>query len=139
MKRILLGFVCAAMFMAINSTVANAAARPAKRAKVDSDNMQSKQVSLIGTIIAKEGIVHDKPMMEYYLTDLKKKDWELPRQTNFKYTDYEGLKVKLQGMQLGSSLIGIKTLEATDKAAFEARKAELKKAAEEKKAAAKAK
>ena len=141
MKRFLICTTCVGLLLTLNSINANAAktkSTPAKKTEqAANDNMQSKEVILFGTLELKEekdgaGKVKGKA---HVITDSKKKDWKLPNSSKVKYSDFEGLKVKAVCMQLGGNLISMKSMEAIDKAAFEAKQAEIKAAAEAKKAA----
>jgi hypothetical protein len=133
--------VCAALFAVLNAVTAGAAAKaPAKKPDTKASDMQCKEVTITGTIELKEekdaaGKVKGKA---YFLIDSKKVETKLPN-SNVKYKDFEGLKVKAVCMQLGPRLLSVKSMEAVDKAAFEAKQAEAKaeaaKQAEAKKAA----
>ena len=60
--------------------------------------------------------------------------WFLPA-SKFKYEEFEGLKVEMVCFARGSDIITVKSMVATDKAAYAAKQAEIKEAAEKEKKA----
>jgi len=132
MKKAVIGLMCAGLVLSLNASIASAAkttgrtaARKASSPKAD--NMQSQETTMMGTVELKDIKDKDGNVIQkaHFLVDSKGKDWKLPPSSKVKnYAIFEGLKVKLTGMQLGSgSLVSVKTMDAIDKVAFEAKKA----------------
>jgi hypothetical protein len=139
MNKIIISVICAAVLLAVNGTNASAAAKSTKKADTaKAESMQNEKYTMLGILAKKEmkdgaGKVTGSA---YFLTDSKGKDWKLPPSSKVKYGEFEDLKVKMTGVRLGGSLSSVSTMEAIDKAAYEAKQAEIKAAAEAKKAAA---
>lgn len=146
MKKAVIGLMCAGLILSLTASIASAAkttGRTTAKKSAQKDDMQSQEASMVGVVELKDIKDKDGKVIQkaHFLVDSKGKEWKLPPSSKVKnYAIFEGLKVKLTGMQLGSgSLVSVKTMEAIDKAAFEAKQAEIKAAAEAKKPAAPAK
>ncbi|OGV68920.1 MAG: hypothetical protein A2283_16740 [Lentisphaerae bacterium RIFOXYA12_FULL_48_11] len=142
MKKVVIGLMCAGLVLSLTASIASAAKTTGRTSKksVQKDDMQSQEASMLGVVELKDIKDKDGKVIQkaFFLVDSKGKEWKLPPSSKVKnYAIFEGLKVKLTGMQLGSgSLVSVKSMDAIDKAAFEAKQAEIKAAADAKKAAA---
>ena len=152
MNRVLICATCAGFLVMLNVAGANAAKTKTATSKSTSspeaDSMQCRGVTITGMVEERETKPDAAGKVVKYIAimDSKKNEWRAPAGGNSdgNIKDYVGLKVKAICMHHGSVrsvnyLASIKTLEALDKVAFEAKKAdreETKKAAAEVKAAA---
>ena len=143
MRNMMIVVMCALLSVFL-TTISADAAKPktsTKKTEKAADDMQCKEATIVGVISLQEGKeVGGKTHPAYYvITDSKDKVLKLPQSSKFKWKDYDGLKVKAVCMMVGSSLASVKTIDPVDKAAFDAKQAEAKaaaeKAAEAKKAA----
>jgi hypothetical protein len=152
MRRLMISVICAGLVLVLNDITANAA-KPkdkakskeaaAKSDKAVADSQQCKEVIITGTVTLEEkkDATGKVTGHVYSIVDAAKKAWNPPSNPKFRLDNFEGLKVKVACMQLGANLISTKSIEAVDKAAYDAKQLEKKAAAEkaaaERKAAAK--
>lgn len=137
--RIVIGSVVLIMFTNLNAFAAKPKAAPTKKAdSAAADNMQCKEVTIAGLfqLIETKDKAGKVTGSHYAIVDSKKKETVVPGAAGINFKEYEGLKVKAVCMQLGPNIISLKSMDAIDKAAHEAKIAELEAA---KKAAADAK
>ena len=133
MKHVFTGLMCAGLILSLGVLNANAAkSKPGKTSRLAIDN-QPKEKTLTGIVaMSNDGKSFIIKVSQGFSGAL----WFLPA-SRFKYNEFEMLEVKAVCMVRGSTIVSVKTMEAVNKAAYEARLAELKadavKKAEEKK------
>jgi hypothetical protein len=139
MKHLLIGLICAGLILSTNVLGANAAKTksnvPKKTDRTAADSMPPREVTITGLVTmsndGKSYVIKNKISTGAMSNTIK----FLPR-SRYKYEEFELLEVKAVCIVRGSDIISVKSFEALDKEAYEAKKAELraasKKAAEEK-------
>jgi RNase P/RNase MRP subunit p29 len=125
-KELMISFVCVLILVLLSvntDAVSKPRAKTVKKQSVtqEAENMQCKEITLIGVMSeAREEEIKDKDgkviqKLKYcVLTDSKKKEWRMPRDTNVaSLKEFEGKKVKIVGMILGkgSTLLSIKKMD----------------------------
>ncbi|MDD4870082.1 MAG: hypothetical protein PHR77_05940 [Kiritimatiellae bacterium] len=137
MKHFLMGLMCAGLVLSLNVLMANAAKEKSSSSEKKTDRSaltaQPRERTFDGVVaMSNDG----KSYTIKFAAGFTASTWFLPR-SRYRYEEFEGLMVKAVCTVRGGEIISVKTLEAKDKEAFEAKRAELrearKKAAEEKK------
>ena len=138
MKDILKALMFVGLMLSLTVSSANAAPAKSKGPGSATEN-QSKEVTITG-VVALSNDAKTYVIKETKNLDWLNKIWYLPASTKFKYNEYEMLEVEAICTRRGDSVVAVRHIKPLDKAAYEAKLAEMKaKAAEEKKAAQKKK